>query len=70
MPLGRLLIAMGLVLLAAGLLVTFAGRLPLHLGRLPGDIRFHGRNFGFYFPLTTCILLSLTLTLVLWLLRR
>ena len=70
MPLGRLLIALGLVLLAAGLLVTFAGRLPLHLGRLPGDIRMHGRNFGFYFPLATCILLSLVLTLVLWLLRR
>jgi hypothetical protein len=33
-------------------------------------IRFHGRDFGFYFPLTTCILLSLALTLVLWLLRR
>ena len=70
MPLGRLLIAIGLVLLAVGLVVTFAGRLPLHLGRLPGDIRIHGRNFGFYFPLTTCILLSLVLTLVLWLLRR
>jgi hypothetical protein len=70
MPLGRLLIAMGLVLLAAGLLVTFAGRLPLHLGRLPGDIRIHGRNFGFYFPLATCILLSIVLTLALWLLRR
>ncbi|MGA2195328.1 MAG: DUF2905 domain-containing protein [Bryobacteraceae bacterium] len=70
MPLGRLLIALGLVLLAAGLLVTFAGRLPLHLGRLPGDIHIHGRNSDFYFPLTTCILLSLALTLVLWLLRR
>jgi hypothetical protein len=70
MPLGRLLIGIGLLLLAAGLLVTFAGRLPFHLGRLPGDIRIHGRNFAFYFPLTTCILLSLVPTLVLWALRR
>jgi hypothetical protein len=70
MPLGRFLIALGLVLLAAGVLVTFSGRLHLHLGRLPGDVRIHGRNFTFYFPLATCILLSLVLTLVMWLLRR
>jgi hypothetical protein len=70
MPLGRLLIAIGLLLLVAGLFVTFAGRLPFHLGRLPGDIRIQGRNFGFYFPLTTCILLSAVLTLVMWALRR
>jgi hypothetical protein len=70
MTLGRLLIAMGLVLVAAGVLVTLAGRLPFQLGRLPGDIRIQGRGFGFYFPLTTCILLSGALTLVLWLLRR
>ncbi len=61
---------MGLVLLAVGLLLSFGGRLPLHLGRLPGDIHIHGRNFDFYFPITTCILLSLALTLVMWLVRR
>ncbi|HUI54795.1 MAG TPA: DUF2905 domain-containing protein [Bryobacteraceae bacterium] len=70
MPLGRLLITLGLVLVAVGLLVTFAGRLPIKLGRLPGDIYIHGKNSSFYFPLTTCILLSLVLSLVLWILRR
>jgi hypothetical protein len=70
MPLGRLLIALGIALAAAGLLVTFAGRLPVKLGRLPGDIYMHGRNSSFYFPVTTCILLSVLISLVLWFLRR
>jgi hypothetical protein len=70
MPLGRLLITLGIVLVAAGLLVTFAGRLPARLGRLPGDIYIHGRNSSFYFPVTTCILLSALLSLVLWILRK
>ena len=70
MPLGRLLITLGIVLVAAGLLVTFAGRLPVKLGRLPGDIYMHGRNSSFYFPVTTCILLSVLFSLVLWILRK
>jgi hypothetical protein len=70
MPLGRLLITLGIVLLAAGLLVTFAGRLPVKLGRLPGDIYIHGKDSGFYFPLTTCIVLSALFSLVLWMLRK
>jgi len=70
MGLGRVLIVTGIALVVLGLLVTFAGRLPLRLGRLPGDIAIHGKNSSFYFPLTTCILLSLVLSLVLWILRR
>jgi len=70
MPLGRLLIALGVALVAVGLLVTFAGRLPVRLGRLPGDIYMHRRNSSFYFPLTTCILLSALFSLVLWMLRK
>ena len=70
MGLGRLLIFAGLALAALGVLVTFAGRLPFKLGRLPGDIYIHGRNSSFFFPLTTCILLSVILSLVMWLLRR
>jgi hypothetical protein len=70
MSLGRLLITAGLLLLLAGLLVTFAGRLPFRLGRLPGDIALHGRNFSFYFPLTTCLIASALVSLALWLLRR
>jgi hypothetical protein len=70
MPLGRLLIALGIVLVAAGLLVTFAGRLPVRLGRLPGDIYIHGKNSSFYFPLTTCIVLSALFSVVMWILRK
>ncbi len=70
MALGRLLIVAGLVLVAAGVLVTFAGRLPFKLGRLPGDIYIQGKNSTFYFPLATCLLLSLVFSLILWLARR
>ena len=65
-----MLIVAGIVLVVAGLLVTFAGRLPIKLGHLPGDIYIQGKNSSFYFPLTTCILLSVVLSLVMWLVRR
>jgi hypothetical protein len=67
---GRLFITLGVIFVALGLLFTFAGRLPLKLGRLPGDIYIHGRNSSFFFPLTTCILISVVLSFVMWLLRR
>ncbi len=70
MPLGRLLILAGLVLLAAGLLISFAGHLPFRLGRLPGDFLVQGRRSTFYFPVTTCILLSAALSLALWIIKR
>jgi hypothetical protein len=70
MPLGRLLITIGLMLVAVGVLVTFAGRLPLKLGRLPGDIYIQGKNSTFYFPLATCILLSLIASVIFWILRK
>jgi hypothetical protein len=70
MGLGRLLITMGVVLVVLGVLVSFAGRLPFRLGRLPGDIYIHGKNSTFYFPLATCLLLSLLFSLVLWIVRR
>lgn len=70
MGIGRVLIVSGVVLVLLGLLVNVAGRLPFRLGRLPGDIYVHGKNTSFYFPLTTCILLSLIFTLVIWIFRR
>ena len=70
MGIGRLLIAIGILLVAAGVLLTVGGRLPLRLGRLPGDIYVQGKNSSFYFPLTTCILLSVGLTLLAWFFRR
>ncbi|HXK05089.1 MAG TPA: DUF2905 domain-containing protein [Verrucomicrobiae bacterium] len=70
MPAGRLLIIAGIVLIAAGVLVTLLARLPIRLGRLPGDIYIQGKNSSFYFPLTTCLLISVVVSLVMWLLRR
>jgi uncharacterized protein HemY len=67
--LGKTLIVFGLVLVAVGIVLSFAPKIPW-LGRLPGDIYIHRENFTFYFPLTICILLSLIITLVLYLFRR
>jgi len=67
---GRLLITAGVVLIVAGVLVTLLGRLPIRLGHLPGDIHIQGKNSSFYFPLTTCILISIILSLIMWLFRR
>ena len=70
MGLGRLLIVLGLVLVALGLLVSLAGRLPFKLGRLPGDIYIQGKHSSFYFPLATCVLLSLLLSMLFWIFRK
>ena len=70
MSLGRTLITAGLVLVVLGLLFTFAGRLPFRLGRLPGDIHIQGKNSTFYFPLATCLLISVLLSIVMWIFRR
>jgi hypothetical protein len=70
---GRWLVILGIVLAAVGGLLMVGGRLPLRLGRLPGDIVYHGRNTTVYFPIVTCIVISVGLTLILWvisLLRR
>ncbi|MCE0497263.1 MAG: DUF2905 domain-containing protein [Methylacidiphilales bacterium] len=66
---GKLLVILGLAVAAAGAWL-WSGRGFGWLGRLPGDISYQKGNFGFYFPLTTCILLSLALTLVAWFFRR
>jgi hypothetical protein len=67
---GRMLIVLGLVLTAVGLLFYFGAKLPFRLGRLPGDILRRGEHSTFYFPITTSILVSLALTLLLWLLSQ
>lgn len=56
--------------MVAGLLVTLGERLPLRLGRLPGDIVIRGKNGALYFPIVTCIVVSIVLSLLLRLLRR
>jgi len=67
---GRMLIILGLMLVAAGILITFGDRLPVKLGRLPGDIVVRGKSGVFYFPIVTCILVSVVLSLVMWLVGR
>jgi len=63
---GRLLIVLGVVLVGVGALLAGSGKLPFRLGRLPGDVVYQGRNGSFYFPVATCILLSLVLSLLIW----
>ena len=67
--LGKLLMGAGLILLVVGGLLTLSGKIPW-LGRLPGDLYVERDNFRFYFPLGTSILLSLVVSLVIWLFRR
>src|SRR6185437_7687823 len=66
---GRILIVFGLFIMLAGALVLLAGKLNLPLGRLPGDITWRGKNSTFYFPLVTCLLLSVFLSLLFYLLN-
>lgn len=61
----RILILIGLFLVAAGLLWPYLARLGL--GRLPGDIAIRGEHGGFYFPVVTCLVVSLVLSLIFWL---
>jgi hypothetical protein len=69
--LGRVLLVTGLLLALVGAALLAAERLPwLRLGRLPGDLRIERGNFRFYFPLATSILLSVVLSLLLWLFGR
>lgn len=64
------MILLGAVLLAAGLLITFGPRLPFRPGRLPGDFVWRGKSTVFYFPLGTCLLLSILFSLLSLLFRR
>jgi Protein of unknown function (DUF2905) len=68
-PLGKWLVAMGLVLVVVGLAIWGLGNLGW-FGRLPGDIYIRRGNAAFYFPLATCILLSVIISLLLMLFRR
>ena len=68
--LGRLLVGFGLVMLVAGLVIIALGRAHFPLGRLPGDIVYRGKNTTVYFPILTSILLSIGLSLLLYLINR
>ena len=68
--LGRTLLLLGGLLVLTGGLLYFGGKLPLRLGRLPGDIVHRGEHTTFYFPIVTCLLLSLVLSLLFWLISH
>jgi uncharacterized protein HemY len=67
--LGKVLIIVGLVIVGIGVLLVLAPKLPW-IGKLPGDILIKKDNFRFYFPLTTCIIISILLTLLFYLFRK
>lgn len=67
--LGKTLIYCGIFLVAAGVLISYSDKVPW-LGRLPGDIHIQREGFNFYFPLTSCIVVSLVVSLVAYLFKR
>lgn len=66
---GKILIVIGCLMAALGVILVFSDKIPW-LGRLPGDIFIKRENFSFYFPLTTCILISLLLSLIFYVFRK
>jgi len=68
--LGKIIIIAGIILIIAGIVIYFAGNKLGWIGHLPGDIRVEKENVRFYFPITTMILLSVVLSLILWIIRK
>jgi len=68
--LGKMLVLAGAVVIVAGIALMLVGRANIPLGRLPGDIVYRGKNTTFYFPLATSILISVVLSVVLYLIGR
>jgi hypothetical protein len=68
--LGRTLLLLGGLLAIVGAILYFGGKLPFRIGKLPGDIVYRGEHTTFYFPVVTCLLLSFSLSFILWLFSR
>jgi len=66
---GKMLIGIGIAVILIGMIMTAGPKIPW-IGKLPGDIAIQRENFTFYFPLTTCIIISIILTLLFYLFRR
>ena len=66
----KLILGLGLALVVIGAVLILAGRMGLPLGRLPGDIVYRGKRTTFYFPLVTCIVISVVLSLILYVISR
>ena len=68
--LGRLLLFIGAMFVLIGALFYFGQKLPFRLGRLPGDISYRGEHGTFYFPLVSCLVISVVVSLILWLVNH
>jgi preprotein translocase subunit SecE len=68
--LGRLLLSVGAMFILIGALFYFAPKLPFRLGRLPGDISYRGEHNTFYFPIVSCLVISIVASLILWLINQ
>lgn len=68
--LGRTILILGIVLVVAGGAILLLGRTGLPIGRLPGDITYRGKNTTVYFPVITCIVISVALTLLSWIVQH
>jgi hypothetical protein len=66
---GKTLIIFGIILVGMGVLLTFINKIPF-IGKLPGDVYIQKKNFTFYFPITTSILISILLSIIFWLWSR
>lgn len=63
---GKILIFFGIIMIVVGVVLLIGNKIPF-LGKLPGDIAVQKKNFGFYFPITTCIVISIIISLIMWL---
>jgi hypothetical protein len=67
---GKILIIVGIILVIAGVIIYFAGNRLNWIGHLPGDIRIEKENVRFYFPVTTMIILSIVVSIIIWIIRK
>ena len=67
---GRTLLLLGAILVVVGAFLYFGGKLPFRLGRMPGDIVHRGQNSTFYFPLVSCLVISVLITLIFWIINQ
>jgi len=68
--LGRFLLILGIVFVVLGLITMVGSKSSLGLGHLPGDISYKGKNFQFYFPITSCLLVSAVVSLIFWVISQ
>jgi hypothetical protein len=68
--LGHLLLSIGAMFIVIGALLYFGQKVPFRLGRLPGDISYRGQHGTFYFPLVSCLVISIVISLIFWLINQ